>query len=128
MAFDPRAFIGRPVKELDAALKQHQTSSSQSVLTVPSKKNIAIDAALRELTDEDAESSVRRAAALKIGAMGAEISAEDVARVIKQLANPHNCHVGGGAMSVRRAALLAFTELALFAKICMIRISFRAVL
>ena len=68
--------------------------------------------ALADLTDTTAESSVRRAAALKIGNLRAEATAEDVLRVVNELKNDHNCEVGGGAISVRRAALLAFTALA----------------
>lgn len=71
-----------------------------------------MDAALAELTDTNAESSIRRAAALKVGSLRAEATAADVAKVVQELANDHNCDVGGGAISVRRAALLAFTELA----------------
>eukprot|EP00966_Prymnesium_polylepis_P066156 1535333-Prymnesium_polylepis.2 len=72
----------------------------------------SFDAALTDLVDESAESSVRRAAAQKIGALREQATAADVARVVEALSNPHDCDVGGGAISVRRAALLAFTELA----------------
>ena len=68
--------------------------------------------ALATLTDEAASSSARRSAACNIGSMREAAQAADVARVVEHLANPHNCDVGGGQMSIRRAALLAFTELA----------------
>ena len=102
--FDARAFIGRTVKELDAALKQHQASNSSP------PKDAAFEAAFASMINEAADSNVRRAAALKLGSM--RLQKASVERVISQLANAHNCDVGGGAISVRRAALLAFTELA----------------
>jgi HEAT repeat protein len=68
--------------------------------------------AFAELVDEAVESRVRRAAALRIGQMRKDITAAEVAQLVEQLGNPHNCEVGGGAISIRRAALLAFTELA----------------
>ena len=89
------------------AKQQQQTLQQQ-----PADGSDEMDGALSELVDTSAESSVRRAAAMKIGAMRALATAADVARVVEQLGNSHNCDVGGGAMSVRRAALLAFTELA----------------
>lgn len=89
------------VKETDAA-------KAPAVAAQPTS---GVGALLSKLTDESAESSVRRDAALKIGAMTG-VEAADVALVVAELANPHNCQVGGGALSVRRAALLAFTELA----------------
>ena len=67
---------------------------------------------LTALADESAESSVRRAAALAIGALRDQATPSDVAQVLALLSSTHDCEVGGGAISVRRAALLAFTELA----------------
>ena len=67
---------------------------------------------LTALADESAESSVRRAAALAIGALRDQATPSDVAQVLEHLSSTHDCEVGGGAISVRRAALLAFTELA----------------
>ena len=67
---------------------------------------------LAALADESAESSVRREAALAIGALRDTATPADVAHVLQLLGSPHDCEVGGGAISVRRAALLAFTELA----------------
>ena len=67
---------------------------------------------LTALADESAESSVRREAALAIGALRDQATPSDVAQVLALLSSTHDCEVGGGAISVRRAALLAFTELA----------------
>ena len=64
------------------------------------------------LADDSAESSVRREAALAIGALRDTATPADVEHVLQLLGSPHDCEVGGGAISVRRAALLAFTELA----------------
>ena len=72
----------------------------------------AFDDALAEMTDESISSGQRRATAESIGAMGADLTAVEVARVVDQLSNPHNCDVGGGAISIRRAALLALSALA----------------
>lgn len=112
MAFDASAFIGRSVKEMDAALKAHQAAARDGGASKTGVPNVAMEAALASLADEAAESTVRRNAALKIGSMRSDARAADVLRVVEQLANPHNCDVGGGQMSIRRAALLAFTELA----------------
>lgn len=59
----------------------------------------------------DESSSVRRAAAETIGSLREHVSTEHVESIIAGLADPDNAMVGGGAMSVRRAALLAFTGL-----------------
>ena len=71
-----------------------------------------MEAALADLVDVSADSQTRRDAAQRIGALRGEASAADVEYIVQQLANTHDCDVGGGAISVRRAALLAFTELA----------------
>ena len=71
-----------------------------------------MQAHLAALADVSAESSVRREAALTIGALRHEVTPEEVAQVLTLLSSPHDCEVGGSAISVRRAALLAFTELA----------------
>ena len=108
VTIDMQSFVGRTVKYMDTTLRMHQTvpPPSASMGGVSSISDL-----LAELTDEDAESSVRRRAALKIG-QRADVDRADVARVVAELTNAHNCQVGGGAMSVRRAALLALTELA----------------
>ena len=67
---------------------------------------------LAALADESASSSVRREAALAIGALRDTATPADVEHVLRLLGSTHDCEVGGGAISVRRAALLAFTELA----------------
>ena len=65
-----------------------------------------------DLVDVNVDSSTRREAAQRIGALRDEATTVDVERLVQQLTNTHDCDVGGGAISVRRAALLAFTELA----------------
>ena len=70
------------------------------------------DALLTRLCDTEADSSARRDAASLLAALPvASISSEQLSLLARQLASPHNCDVGGGAISVRRAALLALTQL-----------------
>jgi HEAT repeat protein len=72
----------------------------------------SVDTLLIRMCATDAESSVRRDAANQLGSRPAyELTAAQMSRVVRALANSHNCAVGGGAISVRRAALLAFTQL-----------------
>ena len=59
----------------------------------------------------DENSSVRRHAAAAVGKLRQVATSQNVERVIEGLADPDDAAVGGGAMSVRRAALLAFTGL-----------------
>ena len=114
------SFIGGTVGAMDATLRLHQSGKCQqsaAPVSIDESRGVkmgtsTMDAALMELADEAAESQVRRNAAIKIGEMRADAKLDDVARVVAHLANPHNCEVGGSAISVRRAALLAFTELA----------------
>jgi HEAT repeat protein len=120
MSFDASAFIGCTVKEMETALKLYHAGkpyeTPQPKKSAPKAEGSASDTlmevALAELADETAQSDVRRAAALKIGTMRAEATEAHVARVVTEFRNPHDCEVGGSAISVRRAALLAFTELA----------------
>jgi HEAT repeat protein len=59
----------------------------------------------------DSNPSVRRSSATAVGRLRDVVSAEHVAAVVAKLADPDNAIVGGGAISVRRAALLAFSWL-----------------
>ena len=61
-------------------------------------------------TFHDESSSVRRLPPA-VGCLRDVVTAEHVESVVSSLADPDNAMVGGGAMSVRRAALLAFTGL-----------------
>ena len=71
-----------------------------------------MEALLAQLSDTKAESGTRRDAANAIGSLRAEeVTSECASSIVRELANPHNCDVGGGAISVRRAALLAFSQL-----------------
>ena len=69
----------------------------------------SFDALLAQIHDPD--SNVRRAAAAALGGMGEALSPAQVQAIVKKLADPDNAIVGGGSISVRRVALLAFTAL-----------------
>ena len=112
ITLDSSSFIGGTVGAMDTTLRLHHSGMCHQSAARVSIDESPMDAALMELADEAAESQVRRSAALKIGEMRADAKLADVARVVAHLGNPHNCEVGGSAISVRRAALLAFTELA----------------
>ena len=83
--FDPRAYVGRPVKELDQALRLHLAGKASAAAPAPTQAlttTTPIASALADLANEEADSNVRRNAALKIGSLRADLNPADAARLV----------------------------------------------